>query len=419
MNMELEIADSCTDTDFAIDGLRFEPNHVLRMDTGGGTPELKVISNRGGIVGHFVTHADDFAYRDYGLHMGQVDRLTFVAPAGRRVVAELVDCRRDSATLGRKLRLAFSVSPDRQLVIPTGVAHTFENLAGVVTRNDLELYCDPANPAWRIEDDNTTFPIDTPADQRPVVRTNHLPLPLGAAVMFYRMQQRLLRGGRDHIERLVDTRIGGQQQRLVASRGWTNPPVRVDTARELPIPDTGFGANSYFAGAYDSYGVLPTLPNCVMDLVTMQPGRADRPFALHVRSEVLHTFLDRTGELVALELWDLRRNSAAFGRRHLSTFSCEPRVHVRIPRGVAWRYHGDGTFAVRIEYRVFLAEREPRHDLPPVGADYLAVRDGDRVTRIGVEPPTVEAPAEVLWFMLRKELEMLGTSTGAPLATAS
>lgn len=420
MGMELEIADSCTETDFAIAGLRFEPNHVLHMDTGASTPELKVISNRGGVVGHFVTHAEDFAYRDYGLHAGQIDRLTFVAPIGRRVVAELVDCREGSPTLGRKLRLAFSVLPNRQLVIPSGVAHTFENFAGVVTRNDLELYCDPTNPDWRIAVDNTTFPIDTAPEERPVIRTNHLPLPFPAAVMFYRMQQNLLRGGRDEIEHSVDTRIAGAPQRLVATRGWINPPVRVDIDREFPIDGFGFGPNSYFAGARDSYGVLPTLPNCVMDLVTMELDGVERPYALHVRDEVLHTFLDRTGEPVAIELIDLRRDSETFGRHHRVLFACEPRAHVRIPAGVAYRYRGQGGFAVRIEYRLFLDENEPRYDLPPVGADYIAVREMDRVARIGVVPPTVEAPAEVIWFMLRKELEMLGAaSVAAPLASAS
>ncbi|HTW94751.1 MAG TPA: hypothetical protein VMD30_08165, partial [Tepidisphaeraceae bacterium] len=86
-----------------------------------------------------VYHAMDFAesshngYEVYGIHIGQVDVLTFLAADGRRMCGHFVDCREKSPTFHKEVRLEFGGDPDRALVIDRGIAHIFDNLTGMVT----------------------------------------------------------------------------------------------------------------------------------------------------------------------------------------------------------------------------------------------------------------------------------------------
>jgi dTDP-4-dehydrorhamnose 3,5-epimerase-like enzyme len=404
----IQISDECNTAAFGIDGLRFEPNLVLHGDVSDGVRETKILSNTGGVVGHFVTHAPDFEYRDYGVHVGQVDRLTFVSAAPQVITGVFIDCRKRSATLGHKVRLSFTASPSRKLVIPPGVAHTFENIQNVVTRNDLSVYCDAFNTAWNVEDDNLTLALDIAGEDVPALDTNVHPLPFAAAVMFYRMQQHLLRGGRNVTEHVIEADIGGARRAVVASHEKHSAPVRMPAVPGgSRVPGFGFEHNAYLATVANSFAVLPGTDSCVMDFVVLEaaPPTGEAPFALHTRHDVMHTFLDRTGEELVVDIVDLRRDSGARGERTSVTFECDPRAHVRIPAGVAYRYRGGGAFAARVEYALFLDENEPRPDLPPIDADRIMIRRGDLLWRDGVVTPKVPAPPEALWFLARRETE--------------
>ena len=405
----IRVSDDCVSARYAIDGLRFEPNVVLASDDGAGTRQTKVISNTGDIVGHFVTHAEDFRYRDYGIHVGQVDQLTFIASPAKTIKGIFIDCRKQSPTCGLALTLEFSTSSARKLVIPNGVAHTFEDIADVVTRNDMKLFSDPYNPSWSVENDNHTFLLDTPADQIPRLEVNRYPLPFSAAVMFFRMQQEIMRGGRTVDEKPVQANIGGSLHQLVTSHENPSRPLEMPSSEGCEIPGFAFAVNSFFASAPNSWCVLPSTPSCVMDMVLYE-FQTDRRevHGMHTRHEVLHTFMDRTGDQVFLDLLDLRSDSATFRDTAELTITCDPRFHVRIPAGVAYRYRGYGNFTIRVEYALFMDENEPRRDLPPIGSDWLTIQGGDLILRDGVVTPKIPAPPEGLWFLLRKELETLG-----------
>lgn len=404
---EIVVADSVATGALGIAGLTFEPNGV-RENT--SIPMTKVYSNTGDIIGHFVTHAPDFRYVEYGIHVGQTDRLTFVASSPRTLTGSFIDCREDSPTVGMEIKLVFAASPARKLIIPNGVAHTFENLGDVVTRNDMHLFCDPANPQWRAEDDNITFPVDIALEDIPRVRANRHALPFSAAILLFRMQQELLRGGREDGSKTVDTTIDGKKRTVVATRkNRSRPLLMPGTPLEGHLPGFGFSANSYFAIADDSWGILPGTRSCVMDLVVFDLDSSERGgYTVHTRHDLLHTFLDRMDEPVVMELIDLRRDSARFGDKRTIAFTCDPRVHLRIPAGVGYRYRGDGRFAVRFEYQLFVDEREPRKDLPPVGADHITVDPRHKYLREGVVTPKLPAPEDALWFLLRQELEVIG-----------
>ena len=113
MSIELAIPDGDHDaSDLVIRGLRFLPNRVV---TNFWRNRAKVISNTGSVVGHFVTHGEFFQYDDtIGLHLGQIDRLTFVSSITKPLRGTFIDCRYDSATFGTRVALKFTTSPFRR-----------------------------------------------------------------------------------------------------------------------------------------------------------------------------------------------------------------------------------------------------------------------------------------------------------------
>jgi hypothetical protein len=125
-----------------------------------------------------VYHSQDFSaashggYDVYGIHLGQVDVLTFLAADDRTMIGHFVDCRRASQTLHEDLRIEFKGNPDRALVIERGIAHIFDNLLGMVTLNQPILYFDYTNPDFDPNIDVVNVPRDTASKLFPVLSTN-------------------------------------------------------------------------------------------------------------------------------------------------------------------------------------------------------------------------------------------------------
>ena len=118
-----------------IPGVKWKRNRIQTA-----SEQVKILSNEGSAVHHFVQHTADFSYNTFGIHRFQDDELTFLAVVPKEVTAILVDCRMSSPEFGKRHILTFTTSPHQRLVIPRGVAHTFEGLDGVTTRNDYILY---------------------------------------------------------------------------------------------------------------------------------------------------------------------------------------------------------------------------------------------------------------------------------------
>ena len=115
----------------AIQGLQWQAHLALQTGTASGIvpmldPHAFYIVDHGG---------DNYTHDAYGIHLHQQDRLTFVGDVNKKIILNLVDCRKGSATLHAKERLEFSPSPLHYLIIPPGVAHSFEALEEVFTIN--------------------------------------------------------------------------------------------------------------------------------------------------------------------------------------------------------------------------------------------------------------------------------------------
>jgi hypothetical protein len=158
----------------AIPGLRWIRNYYLRTSS-----RSRIVLQSPG-QGNFtvVYHGSDFSdsshngYELYGIHIGQVDVLTFLAADGRQMSGHFVDCRKDSPTLHQSVRLDFGGDPDRSLVIERGIAHIFDNLTGMVTLNQMRMYIDWGNPDFDPNIDVLNVPRDTLLEKFPVVRPN-------------------------------------------------------------------------------------------------------------------------------------------------------------------------------------------------------------------------------------------------------
>lgn len=149
----IDLAGSQLDVKLPIDGLGFQRNTYIAGKPGDNLCVSKLASSAGPLVSDFVTHQNDFSYDSYGIHIGQDDRLTFLCSNNRKIIGYFIDCRNGSDFYGLKLKISFSASAARRLIIPRGVAHSFDNLASVVTRDEPVWYSDFYNPDWDINND--------------------------------------------------------------------------------------------------------------------------------------------------------------------------------------------------------------------------------------------------------------------------
>ena len=181
----------------ALPGLYWIRNYYLRT----GEHSRIVLPNPGQGAFTAVYHAHDFTesahggYDMYGIHMGQVDVLTFLAADARRMSGHFVDCRENSPTLHQEARLEFGGDPDRALVIERGIAHIFDNLTCMVTMNQMRLFMDWGNPDFDPNIDVLNVARGTPPDQFPVVRINRYRAPRWICALAVKMQRIQLRKG--------------------------------------------------------------------------------------------------------------------------------------------------------------------------------------------------------------------------------
>lgn len=314
-------------SDFNIFGLGFQRNSVRGSSAHGWTT---VNSNTGYTVGHFVTHDDSFSYgNQIGLHLGQVDQLTFLSDTAKTIVGTFIDCRRNSETFGNRAELKFTASPYRKLIIPSGVAHSFSNISNVVTRNDLLLYSPSADASWSIEEDLVAMPLDIERHQLTPVEPYSLALPREAALMFYRLQTFLMRGGRGGDP--GDTTISGEQRLR---------PKSDDCKIVRCAP------NSFFPVASQSWGILPSTQSCEMELLIVDANPESASYSTLSKGTVFHTVLNNSGNKIEIDAIDGQ------GKIETYEFLCDERARLEMLGMHTCRYRARGQLIIRQEVEV-------------------------------------------------------------------
>lgn len=349
---EISVGEDDLNQSVAIDGVHFEPNRVNPI-VGDEHYRIAVVRPSSfGEVGHFVTHASNFKYDTFGIHLGQMDRLTFFSRRSRQLKAFFVDCRPNSPSFGRRLSIKFSAALRRRLVIPCGVAHSFENLESVVTKNDLSLFVADESSGWSIANDDIVFPWTRKGLLKaPQVMPNPFPLSMLASLMFYRLQAQLLRGGQKEFGEELVLRIDGADRRVVvgrSTRARTGMKRRALTGRgsEYDLEPNCFGTV-----AKGSWSIIPGTESCVVDLLSYDVTDATKaPFSVFAKDRICLTALSLDGNRAEIELCDMRDSMSPRLRSRVISLDNDPRLRLRIDAGFGFRIRTPGQHLFRIEY---------------------------------------------------------------------
>lgn len=128
----------------------------------------------------FHGHGKRFSYEYFGIHRGTEDRLTFIGDERKTIASSFIDCREGSRTWGKRLEVTLRPSIDQILLIPPGVAHTFEGLEDIYTFNSfLNFLPDPndwisGQNEWSLAADTINLPRNISDAELPRIRANTL-----------------------------------------------------------------------------------------------------------------------------------------------------------------------------------------------------------------------------------------------------
>ena len=140
-----------------------------------------------------MTHGPGFEYQHYGIHVGQTDRLTFFGNPKTKIVGHFVDCRKNSPTLHKYAKLEFSPDPTRLLYIDRGIAHTFDGLENITTRDEPIWYLSHNNPDYNIANDVINVDRHSTLDNFPAIQVNAHKIPRVAYEFMLKLQHETLR----------------------------------------------------------------------------------------------------------------------------------------------------------------------------------------------------------------------------------
>lgn len=399
MTQEIKLGDSQLEFVFPIAGLEFQTNTLFRDRKGNIS---KLASSKGPLVSDFVTHQSDFKYDVYGIHIGQDDRLTFFWHR-QEIVGHSIDCRESSPTFGARIVVRYNARMGRRLIIPRGVAHSFDNLQGIVTRDEPVWYSDFHNPDWDINNDLISLKRDIALSDLPRVRPNNYLLPDEAHHLLSRIQQELLKEARRYARR-ERVESNSTQYVVVENSSWNDAIDDYERwlTQNYDISGLGFGKNNYALTGSRSYTIVPSMESRVANIIEYTSS-TKQDFWLHYRQRLLLTFLAPESTDVILEVCDLRREPKQ-RRVEKINFTCDPRIKLVIPQGVAYRLLGKETYCIRFETELFVDVNELRSDIPLLGHDTVALRL-EQLSAYSLQPiPSIKYPKSALHLVAREEI---------------
>lgn len=183
-----------------INGVYWIQNHYIKTST----HSRIVIPSPGQGLFSVVSHAFDFSdedhggYEVYGIHIGQNDVLSFMSLDERVIKGKFVDCRKGSPTIHQSIEIEFLGSPEKSLVIERGVAHIFDNLKGMVTLNQPQIYYDYKNNFYNSRSDVINVPRGTKENNFPAVEINKYLAPKWLCNFMLKRQRYLLSGNNNN-----------------------------------------------------------------------------------------------------------------------------------------------------------------------------------------------------------------------------
>ncbi|PHM39180.1 hypothetical protein Xmau_03087 [Xenorhabdus mauleonii] len=405
----LNVDDHVCDKQFGIDGLKFESNSVVEISGPGGWFTKKLMSSEGPLISDFVTHESNFQYSTYGIHVGQDDRLTFMGENGKLIHGYFVDCRQGSSTLHKLVALEFAPSVHRRLIIPRGVAHTFDNLEHIVTRDEPIWYSDTNNPAWNIDNDLISVIRNIKLDLFPIIQVNKHRLPDDGHLFLSKLSQALLDKPKSYLAR-YPVKIGATEQFIMLEpKTWGDDANELERLLNVPtIPGVEVRRNRYALTGPSSWTLVPNTSACVADILHL-PTAIDENIInktkyLHARTKKCYTLLNHQGLDIEFEFVDLRNDSETFGVSSRLKITCDPRINITIENGIAYSIRCAKNVLVRCEHEVFVDENEPRSDIPMFNNDLILITDD--ILEYGLQRPKIRCPDSVVYQMAKLEQQM-------------
>jgi dTDP-4-dehydrorhamnose 3,5-epimerase len=195
-----------------IPGLEWRSNYVIQS----GPRSYYVIENEGGGVTDVIYYPKEVKSEWYGLHIGQVDRLTFFGSPNTKIHGYFIDCRKKSEKADhKKYEMDFNPDPTRHLFIERGIAHTFDGLENVTVRVESIWYMSQDNPDYELANDTLVFRIDEEESKYPSVTINELPIPDEVLQYVLNRQQNGVKEGTITNKLITRTSLNGEQKRIV------------------------------------------------------------------------------------------------------------------------------------------------------------------------------------------------------------
>ncbi len=386
----IEIDDTVVDFIFAIGGLAFEHNDVIDLKHPPGWFSKKLLSSPGPLISDFVTHEEHFAYGSFGIHVSQDDRLTFMyaePSMDKWILGSFVDCRVNSPTLKLRIDILFRPSIYRRLIIPRGVAHTFDGLEKVVTRDEPVWHSSPSNADWNVDNDLISVDRSLPLSKFPEVQPNLYRMSDALHCFQSRLSQELLRTPKSYLARYPITIAGERRFVTFKAKEWgDNEDNEVSALLAVELPSgVKFFRSRYALTGPRSWTVVPNTDACVADVMLLPCAATAPRKVVHHRTRMWYTALSSEGATLEISSLDCRRDSPEFHKEVTVRTVCDPRVSIMIEHGVAYSIRCSKTVILRAEQEIFAATNEPRGDLPIFGADSSFI-EADMM------PPSIDVP---------------------------
>ncbi|WP_237409117.1 hypothetical protein [Streptomyces sp. M2CJ-2] len=325
---------------------------VRSADDCGLPGAVRVKTSRNDVPYHFVVHSPQFTYKDYGVHRGQYDRLSFfAAPGTGPVTVHLYDCRDGSPEFDRKFEIKVPADGSCVLGIPPGYAHWFEDLGDVTTRNDYSILA-PSDPGtgWDPLHDNATWLVDDMHARRPTVRANTEELPPSAQFLISKAVAMSWRGGSTTEGKVTTVEVGGRRQQLYLDRDLGVAPVSTPACQ---LATVGYEVGAHMAVQHQSYAVGANVTSGLSEtLIYTSDGSWPAFYSAHPDMTTKYSPLLYDNPEMEIEVVDRRSDSPTFGLAQVLPFPQDPRTVLTLEPGVLSRVRGNGRLHYRMEVEV-------------------------------------------------------------------
>ncbi|MEY9470855.1 dTDP-4-dehydrorhamnose 3,5-epimerase-like enzyme [Bradyrhizobium yuanmingense] len=325
---------------------------------------------------NIVFHGDDkFEYGHFGVHLGQMDCLTFLGHPQQVISASFIDCRKSSPTARAALRVEFTPSSRWALNIPPGVAHDFTGLENVTTLNNYRLFLpDPddwvsGRTRWDAGADVINVASDVDPNDAELFDVNVNPASdVYYAIVAERQQDALRSSPLMYPYTHEHTDSDGTTYLLkVRERTSTSTLVRDFLEPIGKISGLHWAANPFLSSGPKS-GFVPLLgkrPYYIVDHGFTQEYTHDA-YGIHLGQRDRLVFVGAENKEAFVEFVDCRRGSPTLHESIKVSFRPDPLRTLVIPNGVAHRFERmEGIFTLN-QGEIFLdeaGEYEPGNDV--------------------------------------------------------